>query len=112
MSVMTQEHGPAAGLDQGAVDGAWPARIDALSDAELSAVTTAAVKAWAARCELRTLAAPMIDPDATTATEVVVVVSELIRAAGLNLFDVAMWYRRPEAIGAVSSDARTGGARG
>jgi hypothetical protein len=34
-----------------------------------------------------------------TATDVVVAVSEMIRAANLNLFDVAMWYRRPTADG-------------
>jgi hypothetical protein len=29
-----------------------------------------------------------------TPTEVVTVVSEMIRTAGLNLFDLSMWFRR------------------
>jgi hypothetical protein len=36
-----------------------------------------------------------IEKHAITATEAVVAICELMRAADLNPFDVAMWYRRP-----------------
>lgn len=56
---------------------------------------TAVVKAYAAQVEREGVAPAPIDAHAVSATEVVVAASELIRAANLNLFDVAMWYRRP-----------------
>jgi len=36
-----------------------------------------------------------IDTDALTATETVVLVTALLEAADINLFDMAIWYRRP-----------------
>lgn len=117
MAVVMNGRAPDAGSEAGGSGerdalAPWLSRMDALSDAELSAATTAALKSWAARCELRARSAPVIDAQATTATEVVVVVSELIRAAGLNLFDVAMWYRRPQGDAERAADAHAGGARG
>ena len=38
---------------------------------------------------------PFTSPEATTATDVVVVVSDMLRAVNLNTFDLAMWFRRP-----------------
>lgn len=56
---------------------------------------TAVVKLYAAKSEVdETLAAP-ISAERATPTEVVVVVSEMLRAVNLNVFDLAMWYRRP-----------------
>jgi hypothetical protein len=53
------------------------------------------VKLYAAKSEVdETLAAP-ISAERATPTEVVVVVSEMLRAVNLNVFDLAMWYRRP-----------------
>ncbi|HYF20927.1 MAG TPA: hypothetical protein VEA40_23885 [Ramlibacter sp.] len=60
---------------------------------------TAVVKAYAQQVEQAGMAEPPVDAQALTATEVVVAASELIRAANLNLFDVAMWYRRPTGAG-------------
>ena len=49
----------------------------------------------AAKAEVEeTLAAP-ISAERATPTEVVVIVSEMLRAVNLNVFDLAMWYRRP-----------------
>lgn len=69
--------------------------LDALDDAALRALITEAVKTYAARVEAGAAAAPPVDAARVTATEVVVAVSDLIRAVDLNLFDVAMWFRRP-----------------
>ena len=46
------------------------------------------VPTWASH-----LAQP-ITPSSVTPTDVVVTVSDLIRAAGLNLWDVSMWFNR------------------
>jgi hypothetical protein len=64
----------------------------------LERVITAAVKLYAAKAEAEaeeTLAAP-VSAEKITPTEVVVVVSEMLRAVNLSLFDLAMWYRRPK----------------
>lgn len=37
-----------------------------------------------------------ITPDALTATETVVLVTALLDAADVNIFDMAIWYRRVE----------------
>jgi len=64
-----------------------------MSDYELKEAFTGAVKAYAARMA----EAPVvgIEKNAITATEAVIAICELMRAADLNPFDVAMWYRRP-----------------
>ena len=56
---------------------------------------TAAVKNYAAHVDSNGSTAPLMQKDAITATEAVVAICELMRAADLNPFDVAMWYRRP-----------------
>jgi hypothetical protein len=66
-----------------------------IASSELERVITAAVKLYAAKAEVEeTLAAP-ISAERATPTEVVIVVSEMLRAVNLNVFDLAMWYRRP-----------------
>lgn len=75
-------------------DLAHPAKGD-LSDADLAAVMTAAVRLYALRCEVRdTFPAPLI-AERVTATDVATVVSEMIRVADLNMFDLSMWHGRP-----------------
>jgi hypothetical protein len=73
-----------------------PTTPESLDDQALREQMTALTREYARRYELRaaTLGAP-VDGTALSATEVVIVASELIRAADLNLFDVAMWFRRP-----------------
>jgi hypothetical protein len=57
-------------------------------------VLTAAMKLYAAKAEGVATPAPPVSADKITPTEVVIVISELMRAADLNLFDLSMWYRR------------------
>jgi hypothetical protein len=69
----------------------------AISDAALRRVLTAAVRVYAAKAEdVGREIAPFLD-NAVTATETVTAACAMIRAADLNLFDVAMWFRRPVA---------------
>jgi len=73
-------------------------QIATLVHDHLGEVFHAAVKEYAARVEAGVDARlPLIDRNQLTATEAVVVATELIRAMDLNLFDVAMWFRRPVA---------------
>jgi hypothetical protein len=69
-------------------------RPDQVSDAELERVMTAAVRLYAAKAEADNAPARPITPEQVTSTDVVVTVSALIRAAGLNLWDVSMWFNR------------------
>jgi hypothetical protein len=64
-----------------------------MSDQELQQAFTRVVKAYAARMEETPIVG--IEKNAITATEAVVAICEIMRAADLNPFDVAMWYRRP-----------------
>jgi hypothetical protein len=66
-----------------------------ITSSELERVITAAVKLYAAKAEAEeTLAAP-VSAEKATPTEVVVFVSEMLRAVNVSVFDLAMWYRRP-----------------
>ena len=65
-----------------------------VSDAELERVMTAAVRLYAAKTETDAPPASPITPEQVTPTDVVVTVSDIIKAAGLNLWDVSMWFRR------------------
>jgi hypothetical protein len=66
---------------------------DAVPDDLLRKTLAAAVKVYAAKAERRGELAPFPD-GMVTATESVVAACALIRAADLNLFDVAMWFHR------------------
>jgi hypothetical protein len=67
---------------------------DAIPDDLLRKTLAAAVKVYAAKAERRGGAlAPFADGE-VTATESVVAACALIRAADLNMFDVAMWFHR------------------
>jgi len=77
----------AAALDRG--------EPGAIPDDVLRRVFTAAVKAYAAKAEEVAVEQPPFDADRVTATETVVTACAMIRAADLNLFDIAMWFRRP-----------------
>ena len=65
-----------------------------VTDAELERVLTAAVRLYAAKTETERPPAQPITPSAVSPTDIVVTVSDLIRAAGLNLWDVSMWFNR------------------
>jgi hypothetical protein len=65
-----------------------------VSDADLKRVLTAAVRLYAAKAETEAPPEQAVAVETVTPTEIVVTVSELIRAAGLNLWDVSMWFNR------------------
>ena len=78
-------------LVQAALDRGRPEEI---ADAALHDVFAAAVKLYAAKVERRGIAVQPFADGAVTATETVVAACAMIRAADLNLFDVAMWFHR------------------
>ncbi len=61
---------------------------------DLEHVLTAAIKLYAAKAEAEEQFPPPVTAEKVTPTEIVLVVSELLRAADISLFDLAMWYRR------------------
>jgi len=69
--------------------------LDVISDAGLKAAMAAVVKLYAAKVEAAGEELAPFEKGALTATETVVAASAMIRAADLNLFDVAMWFGRP-----------------
>jgi hypothetical protein len=71
---------------------------DAISDRALQQVLTAAVKIYAAKVERRGHDVAPFAAGTVTATESVVTACGLIRAADLNMFDVAIWFHRPPGI--------------
>jgi hypothetical protein len=86
--------GADAGFATLAADALKRGEPDAISDDLLHKTLAAAVKVYAAKAERRGGAlAPFADGE-VTATESVVAACALIRAADLNMFDVAMWFHR------------------
>jgi hypothetical protein len=71
---------------------------DAITDKALQQVLTAAVKIYAAKVERRGHDVAPFMPGSVTATETVVTACGMIRAADLNMFDVAIWFHRPQGI--------------
>jgi len=96
MAVPAQAEATALGEDfvaaaERALSAGQPGQV---SDAELERVMTAAVRLYAAKTETDRPPAQPVTPSAVTPTEVVVTASDLIRSAGLNLWDVSMWFNR------------------
>jgi hypothetical protein len=63
-------------------------------DAELERVMTAAIRLYAAKAETDQPPVQPVTPSSVTPTDIVVTVSDLIKSAGLNLWDVSMWFNR------------------
>jgi len=63
-------------------------------EAIVRAVLTSAVRPYAARVEATGAYPAPVDMREVMPTDIVVIASEMLRAADLNLFDLAMWYRR------------------
>ncbi len=61
---------------------------------DLQCAITAAIKLYAAKAEAEDAFPPPVSAERVTPTEVVLVVSEMLRAVDVSLFDLAMWYRR------------------
>ena len=68
--------------------------VSQIDSGDVERALTAAIKLYAAKAEGVATPAPPVSADKITPTEVVVVVSEMLRAVDLNLFDLSMWYRR------------------
>jgi hypothetical protein len=66
----------------------------AMPSVELERVITAAIKLYAAKAEAEQALPAPVAAERVTPTEIVMVVTEMLRAVNLNLFDLAMWYRR------------------
>jgi hypothetical protein len=71
---------------------------DAISDRTLQQVLAAAAKVYAAKVERRGHEVAPFPQNEVTATETVVTACGMIRAADLNMFDVAIWFHRPPGI--------------
>jgi hypothetical protein len=96
MNVSVQPKPAALGDDfvAAAEDALSSGELGRVSDAELERVMTAAVRLYAAKTETDNPPATPVTPSSVTPTDVVATVSDLIRAAGLNLWDVSMWFNR------------------
>jgi hypothetical protein len=66
----------------------------AISDDDLASVMTAAVRLYASRAEARDTFPPPLVREKVTATDVAVVVSEMVQVVDLNMFDLSMWHAR------------------
>ena len=58
-------------------------------------VLTAAVRLYAAKVDLDGSSMSPVTADKLTPTDVVVSVTAMVRAVGLNLWDLSMWFQRP-----------------
>src|SRR6185503_5150881 len=67
---------------------------DAVSDASLQRVISAAVRLYAAKSEDRAQELAPFGDRPVNATEAVTAICAIMRAADLNFFDLQMWYRR------------------
>lgn len=65
-----------------------------IAGADLEQAMTAMVKLYAAKAEREGHPPMPLRAGEVTPTEVVLIVSEMLRAANISLFDLAMWYRR------------------
>jgi hypothetical protein len=67
---------------------------DAIADADLQRVLSAAVRLYAAKSEDRAQELAPFGERPVNATEAVTAICAFMRAADLNFFDLQMWYRR------------------
>lgn len=95
----TSEHGAgfsaAAAAIAAAADAALASgALDSVSEADIGVALAALGRLYSAKVDKSDKVFPPVAQDALTATETAVLVSELLRAADLNVFDLAMWFRR------------------
>jgi hypothetical protein len=67
---------------------------EAISDESLQRLLSAAVRLYAAKSEDRAQELAPFGDRPVNATEAVTAICAFMRAADLNFFDLAMWYRR------------------
>lgn len=71
-------------------------KTEDISDETVQRLLTAGTKLFANKVEMEErFFLPFVSTEAATATDVVVTVTEMLHAANLNTFDLAMWFRRP-----------------
>ncbi len=70
--------------------------LKSVSDEELRRVLSAAVRLYAAKVDQDDATFDPVMPEKMTPTDIVVTVTALIRAVGLNLWDLSMWVQRPQ----------------
>ncbi|ALG12207.1 hypothetical protein [Kibdelosporangium phytohabitans] len=71
-------------------------RAAEVADQDIADLLYAAARLFSAKTDRVGKIAWPIREDALTATETVVLVTALLDAADVNLFDMAIWYRRAE----------------
>ncbi len=87
----------AQAIFQAALEAVEAGETESFSDETVQQLMTAAVKLFAAKVEREDrFFSPILGPgEVVTPTDVVVAVSEILRAVNLNTFDLAMWFNRP-----------------
>ncbi len=71
-------------------------RTAEIADATVQQLLTAGIRLFAAKVELEQRHfLPVLGPDAMTATDAAVTITEMLRAVDLNIFDLSMWLGRP-----------------
>ena len=85
---------PGAAFCASADDALQNGKPDAIADASLQRVLSAAVRLYAAKMEDRAQELPPFGERPVNATEAVTAICAFMRAADLNFFDLQMWYRR------------------
>jgi sulfur transfer complex TusBCD TusB component (DsrH family) len=71
-----------------------------ISDASVQQLLTTATRLYARKTDVEARSfSPLADGSILTATDVAVTVTALLRAADLNLFDLAMWAGRAQPVG-------------
>ncbi len=69
---------------------------EAIPDEMVQRLLTAGTRLFANKVEMEDrVFLPFVSAESATATDVVVTVTEMLHAANLNTFDLAMWFRRP-----------------
>ncbi|MDA3625615.1 hypothetical protein [Saccharopolyspora oryzae] len=71
-------------------------RAAEVADEDIADLLYAAARLFSAKTDRVGKIAWPVHEDALTATETVVLVTALLDAADVNLFDMAIWYRRAE----------------
>ena len=95
-TLASEFHGATQAMAELAAGALASGGTEAIASADVERAMTAIVKLYAAKAEAEgTLPLPFAT-DRVTPTEVVLVVSEMLRALDISLFDLAMWYRRGE----------------
>ena len=70
--------------------------LNGVSNEDLTRVMTAAVRLYAAKTDTNYESFEPVEPQKMTPTDIVVTVTAMIRAVGLNLWDLSMWVQRPQ----------------